>query len=1376
MRRAITVLLYSSFAGGSLLAGALASELYSLQLATFASKEAAFSYLRTLPEPLREKAQVVLSGSVYAVRLYSTSYQEARKEKELLKKRYSINSFIVKAEATDRPVSPEASVKKRAKSSLLYSIQLGAFREKKRAELFIKSLPSQIRDEAFIYLSNSGYYTVRLWPSEEIAPLRKRLSYLKKRFGLKGFIVKTLPKKLPSVKAPQPQSLDVKFSVEGKGASSPAVENRTPHYPGTAENRRAEITAVALKSSQVEGRVELKKDLKKGIYTFELSLSHLYPAEKVKDALFLVELPPQSYYVVGSARVNGKRVEVKRKGSLLALHLGELPGNAPLKLSLKFLSDRAVELRELPYAITFKLPNGKEVVLGKRELLKGAPKTLKKKEVKLNYGFIYPDRDKLIVADDRIDLKFVLPLKTPYRLTVNGQPVPQKLMAEKSVDKARKAVFYSYIGVPLKKGENAITLEFNGRKLEKKVIVSDEVYHLNFSIYPKRPVADGRSSAYVVIEAYDKNGNPAKVNSYIEVWVDKGDIYDYKAGTYKKFVNDGFKVRLVDGRAVVRLSPADEPEERTLKVVFGDIEREVRVRFYPEKRPWLVVGELEGALGHSNTSGNPPKITDMPYDHSDDGFHFKGRGALFAKGSIKDYTITVRYDTKPPDDVLMKQRIPSTEEGQFYPVYGDDSEQYFEAKSKRHLYLRVDKGLSYFLFGDYNTDFGREFDFGRYSRTFNGALVNLEEKENYRLKGFVSENSQDVVREEFQGKGISGPYFLSSSPIEFSEKVWIEVRDRYNPDIILKRKRLNRFTDYEINYEEGFIILHEPLPQFDENFNPEYLVVIYETDSLPEKEYMYGLRAEKWIKGIRFGAFGVKEEHPQKDKKLYGVDAYYYRAGLKVVAEAVGSEGFEGDNFETTEGSAFRIEATYSQKAGQYRLFYKKVNDGFQNPSSTTAQEAYTNYGFSASKDFKSFKVSAGGFVDDRKGIERKEAELLLTKRFSEKFSIDLGLRHNREEREGAGTESYSQGIFGAQLRPTEKLTLSLKREQAFGGEKASSYYPTRTVGRADYKWTSKTSTYLQTEIRELPKGNESLTTFGINSQVAENTTAYSKYTVRDGSSGWRTQSHIGLNHVFKIRDDLAFDVGLENVHTFTGDDEKRDYTALRLRGLYTQSERYKLSGEYQVRFGEVDTEHLVRVGGVFKPTENLTLLIRDRFFLSDYRENDLLLGLARRPVENDRFNYLLKLRWKISSRDDTTNKYILSFHGNYQPVKRLTLMGEYAVKYVDVKNVGTSLTDLLRGRLLYDITDRIDIGFHAGVIRQRTSNTYTFSYGPEIGFNLFENFWISFGYNFNGFYDDDFDDANYWAEGPYLKFRLKFDENTFKKLKLLKEKGENRG
>jgi hypothetical protein len=44
-------------------------------------------------------------------------------------------------------------------------------------------------------------------------------------------------------------------------------------------------------------------------------------------------------------------------------------------------------------------------------------------------------------------------------------------------------------------------------------------------------------------------------------------------------------------------------------------------------------------------------------------------------------------------------------------------------------------------------------------------------------------------------------------------------------------------------------------------------------------------------------------------------------------------------------------------------------------------------------------------------------------------------------------------------------------------------------------------------------------------------------------------------------------------------------------------------------------------------------------------------------------------------------------------------------------------------------------------------------------------NVWMSLGYNFDGFSDDDFSASEYTAEGVFLKYRLKFDQYSARSL-----------
>ncbi|MEL7112997.1 MAG: hypothetical protein AAGK93_08685, partial [Pseudomonadota bacterium] len=60
---------------------------------------------------------------------------------------------------------------------------------------------------------------------------------------------------------------------------------------------------------------------------------------------------------------------------------------------------------------------------------------------------------------------------------------------------------------------------------------------------------------------------------------------------------------------------------------------------------------------------------------------------------------------------------------------------------------------------------------------------------------------------------------------------------------------------------------------------------------------------------------------------------------------------------------------------------------------------------------------------------------------------------------------------------------------------------------------------------------------------------------------------------------------------------------------------------------------------------------------------------------------------------------------------------------------------------------------------------TQILSFGPSVGFSPEDNIWVSLGWNVSGFDDADFEAAKYRNEGPYIKLRAKFDQNTAKGL-----------
>lgn len=51
---------------------------------------------------------------------------------------------------------------------------------------------------------------------------------------------------------------------------------------------------------------------------------------------------------------------------------------------------------------------------------------------------------------------------------------------------------------------------------------------------------------------------------------------------------------------------------------------------------------------------------------------------------------------------------------------------------------------------------------------------------------------------------------------------------------------------------------------------------------------------------------------------------------------------------------------------------------------------------------------------------------------------------------------------------------------------------------------------------------------------------------------------------------------------------------------------------------------------------------------------------------------------------------------------------------------------------------------------------------GFDVGLRVATNLWLSIGYNFFGFKDDDLAGVNYTNPGFFFRFRYKFDEDLF--------------
>jgi hypothetical protein len=174
----------------------------------------------------------------------------------------------------------------------------------------------------------------------------------------------------------------------------------------------------------------------------------------------------------------------------------------------------------------------------------------------------------------------------------------------------------------------------------------------------------------------------------------------------------------------------------------------------------------------------------------------------------------------------------------------------------------------------------------------------------------------------------------------------------------------------------------------------------------------------------------------------------------------------------------------------------------------------------------------------------------------------------------------------------------------------------------------------------------------------------------------------------------------------------------------------------------------------------------------ADTFESDLRLSLAWRP-DNGAWIIFDRLDYTIESESDAAGKtdarrIVNNFNASYKPRHDLQVALQYGAKYVFDTIDGRDYdgyTDLTGFETRRNLTERWDVGLQAGLLHAWNVGQFDYRTGASVGYSLFKNTWVSLGYNFTGFKDEDFSAADFTASGPYLKFRLKFDQQSVREM-----------
>jgi hypothetical protein len=751
------------------------------------------------------------------------------------------------------------------------------------------------------------------------------------------------------------------------------------------------------------------------------------------------------------------------------------------------------------------------------------------------------------------------------------------------------------------------------------------------------------------------------------------------------------------------------------------------------------------------------------------------------------------YDSEKKRSLERERLHQTIDPDKYYTLYGDGSEDLHDAASSSELYLKIERDKFFALYGDFDTGL-KVTELSRYNRTMNGLKSEMKgEMIEYRI--YASETANAFIKDEIRGNGTSGLYRLSRNNIVVnSDSLEIEVRDRFRSEVILSSRKLARHLDYNIDYDQGTIYFKEPIFSTDQNFNPLYIVVDYETNNSSKTSLNYGGRtALKLFEGtMSTGLSHIHEGTPGGEGNLYGMDVEAILGkGVTIKAEVASSES---DYLKVErDGKAYLAQITKSSDRLEGKLYYREMEKGFGLGQQMGSEYGMRKVGMEGKYSIGG-KTSLSGQLFRQTNLltsaDRDHAEVKTT--YGGKgYSLFAGLREATDSFSDGSTEESRHLEFGGNLALMgNRLNTRLSHQYSLTGESESSDYPSRTILGADYKLSRNTSLLVDHEFADGAYEDSESTRVGFKANPWTGGDIHSSLDRSLTENGSRVFSNLGLKQTVNVSKRWSLDAGVDKVNTISNESRKslnvgtppasgtsEDFTALSA-GLAYRADKWSWTFRGEKRDASTSNKVGIFTGANGEIRDGLAMSLGLKAFNTEYengdrKENaDFRFSVASRPKKSrwiilDRLDLVYEEEEKSSFNFDNW-KVINNLNTNYKLNHKMMIALQYAAKYVK-DNIDdesySGYTDLIGLEGAYDITKKIDIGLRVSALHSWRSDNYDYSAGLSTGYNFAKNIWLSLGYNITGFHDSDFSKGNYTAEGVYIKFRIKFDQQTMRDL-----------
>ncbi|MEW5928117.1 MAG: SdrD B-like domain-containing protein [Gemmatimonadota bacterium] len=791
-------------------------------------------------------------------------------------------------------------------------------------------------------------------------------------------------------------------------------------------------------------------------------------------------------------------------------------------------------------------------------------------------------------------------------------------------------------------------------------------------------------------------------------------------------------------------------------------------------------------------------------------------GAVTVQGALNAETsVSVSYDSRrsdPEGDFFAHGYDPLDESR--YPTFGDASERRVLAGTTQTLSARVERGFDWLEAGDVMTrGFGADGSLGAYRRALTGVAGRVSGGA-LAWSGFGSVTDQALEQRQLRGDGSSGPYRLGGGIRPGTERVAIEVRAAGNAARVVARQELSRYTDYQVDYLTGTVLLQRPVPSTDPQGNPVYVVATVERRSGGEARFVGGLRMEldaarlmalRGVDSLGVGFFGVRDAAGTgslaggfpgaalSSYDLFGGDFRVRSGRLEAGAELLHATG-------DSAATAGQAELAWSLPGDRFRLEagWLRVGDGFAasaNPRLVSEMDEVRVAG--------SVKLPTGSTVTVRHerqafheyGVERSSTLATATQEMAgRKLTAEGGITSDLQD----ATDASSSSATGkATLGLTPDFSVWLEGSHLLRASAGALGRPDHVGAGASYRVLPGVRVEgAHRFVRGADSAAYSFTSLGLRMESVLGGQVWGDVEATDGGRGahslalgWNQRLSMtggwALTSLFERRFGLSHAPLADPLRAlpFARPERDRWSAGLGLEWLPADSAaRFSARGE--VHDGEERSGYRFDVAGDLPLGPSMSLLTRHDWSSDAWpgaegdrqtRRDRSLVGFALRPVGSDAVNALAKLEWRRSAdplfggdvltqaRDEA--RLIGSADAIWAPSASTELAGRYAIRWSMTGDTLPGASDVqamahyLGGRYGQALRGPLSARLDGRMLLEGTTGTARWSATPSLVMRLGAQLELEGGWRLGDLRDPDF--FAFGGSGPFAALGIRLTEGT---------------